>query len=246
MKKNGVSGRGIKWLAFVVFCCIFNLLPVNGSSGKEWKCPRQTDCQFECYQTYALCTAASCDKNGNCGGDCNKADQEAGRCGYCYVITGKSCAYHSNNLGPPCSSTNREGCRQLQGSARPSAAIRPGDIVYSTWSPALAGTLKTMKCPNATYAADCMNAKCIVNNQKVKVVLCGEEVEVYTATCQCAIHDLKKEKKTFGATFVADPEKSKKYCHDVIWSASVSVDDKDLQKLLNTSCVDGSANKQGN
>ena len=139
------------------------VLGLLGTGGSSWA-QVPSGCPNVCNQKYALCIAASCDADGNCG-KCSATD---GSCGYCYVFEGESCSY-----GKPCSDL-----------------MPSGTTVYSTYSEVLASTFgfQAMACSSSAKAADCMDGQCTLTGQTVTLTdKQGREHQIPTAVCQCRI-----------------------------------------------------------
>lgn len=140
-----------------------------------------------CHMSYALCIAASCDPQGECGKmetadgrwvACDQAGLYSGTCGPCYILKGESCSFNIP-------------CPELQDGA-----------LYSTYSEALLerfgfGWTESMPANrNATSPPpptevstgwDCMDAICTPTGQIVTLWLDLTQswVDVKTATCGC-------------------------------------------------------------
>lgn len=154
-------------------CCIALCLAVLATQAQA-QVPE--DCPNVCTHQYALCIAASCDAEGNCG-ECDATD---GSCGYCYVLEGESCSYNK-----PCSDLEPSG-----------------NTVYSTYSEALTSSFgfQVMTCGDPFATADCMDAQCTLNSGTVS--LGGTQVS--TATCECRINTKDPGGSTEGGDCNAD------------------------------------------
>lgn len=160
-----MSSRTLSLL--LTFVCCVALCMAGLAATVQAQVP--ADCPNVCTHRYALCIAASCDEDGNCG-ECDATD---GSCGYCYVFPGESCSYDTS-------------CDEL----RPS-----GDTVYSTYSEVLTNVFdfKVMTCGSPSATADCMDAKCKLTGDTVTLPLghAGELVDaVPTAICECRITEV--------------------------------------------------------
>ncbi len=148
---------GLEWL-FALLLLVPNL---GGATAVFAQAPPECPGKGNvCNMRYALCIAASCDPQGECGKmetvdgrwvPCDQAGLYSGTCGPCYILTGESCSFNI-----PCS--------QLQ-----------DGVLYSTYSEALLeqfgfGWTRSMPAKGETTSAsqttetsigwDCMDATC--------------------------------------------------------------------------------------
>ncbi len=170
------------------FALLFLVLNLGGGASVLAQAPPECPGKGNvCLMIYALCIAASCDPQGECGKmetadgrwvPCDQAGLYSGTCGPCYILKGESCSFNI-----PCS--------QLQ-----------DGVLYSTYSETLLeqfgfGWTKSM--PTKGHATspsqpaeistgwDCMDATCTPTGQIVTLwwELTQSWVEVKTATCGC-------------------------------------------------------------